>query len=179
MVKLFKNVPVLDSGARGSTTTFVQRGQGDVLLAWENEALLAQRELGAGKFDIVYPSVSILAEPPVAVVDGNAKKNGTLAVSEAYLKFLYTPQAQEIIASNYYRPRNPQVAAKYASSFPKIQLFTIDRNFGGWARAQAGHFNDGGLFAQIFASRSEEAEDRKSVVLEKRGVVRVGRGGRR
>lgn len=152
MVKLFKNVPVLDSGARGSTTTFVQRGQGDVLLAWENEALLAQRELGAGKFDIVYPSVSILAEPPVAVVDGNAKKNGTLAVSEAYLKFLYTPQAQEIIASNYYRPRNPQVAAKYASSFPKIQLFTIDRNFGGWARAQAGHFNDGGLFDQIFAS---------------------------
>mgnify|MGYP003582388454 CR=1 FL=1 len=150
LVKLFKNVPVLDSGARGATTTFVQRGQGDVLLAWENEALLAQRELGAGKFDIVYPSVSILAEPPVAVVDGNAKKHGTQAVSEAYLKYLYTPQAQEIIAKNYYRPRNAQVAAKYAANFPKIQLFTIDRNFGGWARAQAAHFNDGGLFDQVF-----------------------------
>lgn len=150
LVKLFKNVPVLDSGARGSTTTFVQRGQGDVLLAWENEALLAQRELGAGKFDIVYPSVSVLAEPPVAVVDGNAKKHGTQAVSEAYLKYLYTPQAQEIIAKNYYRPRNAQVAAKYAANFPKVQLFTIDRNFGGWARAQAAHFNDGGLFDQVF-----------------------------
>ncbi len=150
LVKLFKNVPVLDSGARGATTTFVQRGQGDVLLAWENEALLAQRELGKGQFDIVYPSVSILTEPPVAVIDGNAKKHGTLAASEAYLKFLYTPEAQEIIAKNYYRPRDARVAAKYAANFPKLQLFTIDRNFGGWARAQAAHFNDGGLFDQVF-----------------------------
>lgn len=150
MVKLFRNVPVLDSGARGSTTTFVQRGQGDVLLAWENEALLAQRELGQGKFDIVYPSVSILAEPPVAVVDGNAKKNGTLAVAQAYLKFLYTPAAQALIARNYYRPRDRSVAAQYAKTFPKVQMFTIDRNFGGWARAQAAHFADGGLFDRVF-----------------------------
>lgn len=150
MVKLFRNVPVLDSGARGSTTTFVQRGQGDVLLAWENEALLAQRELGQGKFDIVYPSVSILAEPPVTVVDGNAKKHGTLAVAQAYLKFLYTPEAQALIAQNYYRPRNAAIAARYAKNFPKVPMFTIDRNFGGWARAQAAHFADGGLFDRVF-----------------------------
>jgi len=150
MTRLFRNVPVLDSGARGSTTTFVERGQGDVLLAWENEAFLAVNELGKGKFDIVVPSVSILAEPPVAVVDKVIDKRGTRAVAEAYLKFLYTPEAQEIIARNYYRPRNAQVAAKYKNRFPNVKLFTIDRNFGGWKQAQANHFNDGALFDQIF-----------------------------
>lgn len=150
MTRLFRNVPVLDSGARGATTTFVERGQGDVLLAWENEAFLAVNELGKGKFDIVVPSVSILAEPPVAVVDKTVDKRGTRQVAEAYLKFLYTPQAQEIIAKNYYRPRNAQVAAKYKSRFPNVKLFTIDRNFGGWRQAQANHFNDGALFDQIF-----------------------------
>jgi len=150
MTKLFKNVPVLDSGARGATTTFVQRGQGDVLLAWENEAFLAVKELGQGKFDIVVPSVSILAEPPVASVDKVVDRKGTRKQAEAYLKFLYTPQAQEIIAKNYYRPRDPAVAAKYRSQFPRLALFTIDRNFGGWKRTQAAHFNDGGVFDQIF-----------------------------
>ena len=150
MTRLFRNVPVLDSGARGSTTTFVERGQGDVLLAWENEAFLAVNELGKGKFDIVVPSVSILAEPPVAVVDKVVDKRGTRAVAEAYLKYLYTPEAQEIIGKNYYRPRNAQVAAKYKSRFPNVKLFTIDRNFGGWKQAQANHFNDGALFDQIF-----------------------------
>jgi sulfate transport system substrate-binding protein len=150
MTRLFRNVPVLDSGARGSTTTFVQRGQGDVLLAWENEAFLAVNELGRGKFDIVVPSVSILAEPPVAVVDKVVDRKGTRKVAEAYLKYLYTPEAQEIIAKHYYRPRNRQVAAKYKGRFPNVKLFTIDGNFGGWARAQATHFNDGGLFDQIF-----------------------------
>jgi sulfate/thiosulfate transport system substrate-binding protein len=150
LTRFFRNVPVLDSGARGSTTTFVERGQGDVLLAWENEAFLAVNELGRGKFDIVVPSVSILAEPPVAVVDKIVDKRGTRAVSEAYLKFLYTPEAQEIIARNYYRPRNAQVAGKYRSRFPNLKLFTIDRNFGGWKTAQASHFADGALFDQIF-----------------------------
>jgi sulfate transport system substrate-binding protein len=150
MAKLFRNVPVLDSGARGSTTTFVERGQGDVLIAWENEALLATRDLGKGKFQIVYPSVSILAEPPVAVVDKNVDKDGNRKAAEAYLKFLYTPAAQEIIARNYFRPRNGAVAAKYKAQFPNMKLFTIDRNFGGWAKAQALHFNDGGLFDQEY-----------------------------
>jgi sulfate transport system substrate-binding protein len=150
MVRLFRNVPVLDSGARGATTTFTERGQGDVLLAWENEAFLAVNELGKGKFEIVMPSVSILAEPPVAVVDRNVDKHKTRAVAEAYLKYLYTPEAQEIIARNYYPPRNPQVAAKYKSRFPNVRLFTIDRSFGGWDKAQANHFNDGALFDQIF-----------------------------
>ena len=150
MAKLFRNVPVLDSGARGATTTFVERGQGDVLIAWENEALLATNKLARGKFDIVVPSVSILAEPPVAVVDKVVEKHGTKAAAEAYLKFLYTPEAQEIIARNYFRPRNSQVAAKYKSRFPNMKLFTIDRNFGGWAKAQALHFNDGGLFDQEY-----------------------------
>ena len=150
LTRLFRNVPVLDSGARGSTTTFVERGQGDVLLAWENEAFLAINELGPGKFDIVVPSVSILAEPPIAVVDKVVDKRGTRQVAEAYLKFLYTPQAQELIAKHYYRPRNAQVAAKYKSRFPNVRLFTIDRNFGGWRQAQANHFNDGALFDQIF-----------------------------
>ena len=150
MTRLFRNVPVLDSGARGSTTTFVQRGQGDVLLAWENEAFLAVNELGKGKFDIVVPSVSILAEPPVAVVDKVVDKKGTRKVAEAYLRYLYTPEAQDIIGKHYYRPRNPEVAAKYKARFPSVALFTIDRNFGGWKRTQAAHFNDGGLFDQIF-----------------------------
>jgi sulfate transport system substrate-binding protein len=150
MAKLFRNVPVLDSGARGSTTTFVERGQGDVLIAWENEALLATNKLGRGKFDIVVPSVSILAEPPVAVVDKVVDKHGSRQAAEAYLKFLYTPEAQEIIARNYFRPRNPQVAAKYKGQFPNLKLFTIDRNFGGWTKAQALHFNDGGLFDQEY-----------------------------
>jgi sulfate transport system substrate-binding protein len=150
MTRLFRNVPVLDSGARGATTTFVERGQGDVLLAWENEAFLAVNELGKGKFEIVVPSVSILAEPPVAVVDKVVDKRGTRQVAEAYLKYLYTPEAQEIIAKNYYRPRNAQVAAKYKSRFPNVRLFTIDRNFGGWRQAQGNHFNDGALFDQIF-----------------------------
>ncbi len=150
MTRLFRNVPVLDSGARGSTTTFVQRGQGDVLLAWENEAFLAVNQLGRGKFDIIVPSVSILAEPPIAVVDKVVDKKGTRRVAEAYLRYLYTPQAQDVIAKHYYRPRNPQVAARYKARFPNVKLFTIDRNFGGWRRAQASHFNDGGLFDQIF-----------------------------
>ncbi len=149
MTRLFRNVPVLDSGARGATTTFVQRGQGDVLLAWENEAFLAVNELGRGKFDIVVPSVSVLAEPTVAVVDKVVDKKGTRKVAEAYLKYLYTPEAQEIIAKHYYRPRNTQVAAKYKSRFPNVKLFTIG-NFGGWKQAQANHFNDGGLFDQTF-----------------------------
>ena len=149
MVRLFRNVPVLDSGARGATTTFVQRGQGDVLIAWENEAFLAVNQLGRGKFDIVAPPLSILAEPPVAVVDKVVDKKGTRKVAEAYLKYLYTPEAQEIVAANYYRPRNPQVAAKYKSRFPNLRLMTIG-NFGGWAKAQSTHFNEGGLFDQVF-----------------------------
>jgi sulfate transport system substrate-binding protein len=150
MTRLLRNVPVLDSGARGSTTTFVQRGQGDVLLAWENEAFLAVNELGKGKFDIVVPSVSILAEPPIAVVDKVVDRKGTRKAAEAYLRYLYTPEAQEIIARNYYRPRNPEVAARHKGQFPNVALFTIDRNFGGWKRTQAAHFNDGGMFDQIF-----------------------------
>jgi len=152
MAKLFRNVPVLDSGARGATTTFVERGQGDVLIAWENEAILAKRELGKGKFDIVVPSISILAEPPVAVVDKVVDKDGNRKAAEAYLNFLYTPQAQDIIAKNYFRPRNPAIAAKYRSLFPNVKLLTIGRNFGGWARAQKTHFDDGGTFDQIFAA---------------------------
>jgi sulfate transport system substrate-binding protein len=150
MAKLFRNVPVLDSGARGATTTFVERGQGDVLIAWENEALLAVNKLGRGKFDIVYPSVSILAEPPVALVDKVVDKHGTRRAAEAYLKFLYTPEAQDIVARNYFRPRNGRIAAKYKKQFPNLKLFTIDRNFGGWAKAQALHFRDGGLFDQEY-----------------------------
>jgi sulfate/thiosulfate transport system substrate-binding protein len=150
VTRLFRNVPVLDSGARGSTTTFVHRGQGDVLIAWENEAFLAVNQLGKGRFDIVVPSISILAEPPVAVVDNVVDKKGTRQVAEAYLRYLYTPEAQEIIARHYYRPRNQQVAARYKARFPNVSLLTIDRNFGGWSRAQATHFNDGALFDQIF-----------------------------
>jgi len=148
--KLFANVPVLDSGARGATTTFVERGIGDVLLAWENEALLAEKELGKGKFDIVVPSLSILAEPPVAVVDANVRKHGTEKVADAYLKFLYTPAGQEIAAREFYRPRDPAVAAKYADRFPKLNLVTI-QDFGGWKAAQKTYFADGGVFDAIFA----------------------------
>jgi sulfate transport system substrate-binding protein len=148
--KLFKNVPVLDTGARGSTTTFVQRGIGDVLLAWENEALLALKELGPDKFDIVYPPSSIMAEAPVVLVDKNTDKKGNRAVAEAYLKFLYTPAAQDIVAKNYYRPSDPAVAAKYSSQFKEIKLYTIDKDFGGWKKAQALHFTDGGVFDQIY-----------------------------
>nr|WP_295660830.1 sulfate ABC transporter substrate-binding protein [Polymorphobacter sp.] len=150
VTKLYHNVPVLDSGARGSTTTFVERGQGDVLLAWENEAYLATHEAGGDKFEIITPSVSVLAEPPVAVVDKNAAKHGTAKVAEAYLRYLYTPAAQEIIAKDFYRPRDPAVAAKYAAAFKPVQMFTIDRNFGGWTKTQAVHFADGGVFDQIF-----------------------------
>jgi sulfate/thiosulfate transport system substrate-binding protein len=148
--KLYKNVPVLDAGARGSTTTFVERGIGDVLLAWENEALLAIKELGPGKFEVVAPSVSILAEPPVAVVDKVAGKHGTRAVAEAYLEYLYTPAGQELAAQHFYRPRLAAVAAKYQSQFPKVALITIDEVFGGWKKAQATHFADGALFDQIY-----------------------------
>lgn len=147
---LFKNVPVLDTGARGSTTTFVQRGIGDVLLAWENEAFLALKEFGADKFEIVSPSLSILAEPSVAVVDKNVDKKGTRKVAEAYLKYLYSEEGQDIAGKNFYRPRSEKVAAKYAKQFPQITLFTIDEAFGGWANAQKVHFADRGTFDQIY-----------------------------
>ncbi len=150
VASLYKHVPVLDSGARGATLTFAQRNQGDVLLAWENEAFLALKEFPDSKFEIVAPSVSILAEPPVTVVDKNADADGVRKVSDAYLKYLYTPAAQEIIAKNYYRPRDPEIAKKYADKFPKVELFTIDAVFGGWGKAQATHFSDGGVFDQIF-----------------------------
>ena len=148
--KLYKNVPVLDSGARGATTTFVERGIGDVLIAWENEAYLAVKELGPTKFDIITPSVSILAEPPVAVVDNFADKHGTRKVAEAYLNYLYTDEAQDIIAKNYYRPATDKAAKKYASQFAKVKLFTIEQVAGGWTAAQKAHFADGGIFDQIY-----------------------------
>ncbi|MDO8812631.1 MAG: sulfate ABC transporter substrate-binding protein [Gallionella sp.] len=151
--KLFANVPVLDSGARGSTTTFVERGIGDVLLAWENEAFLAVKELGPDKFDIVVPSLSILAEPPVTVVDKNVDKHGTRKVAEAYLEYLYSPEGQEIAAKNYYRPIDEKVAAKYAKQFPRLNLIKIDEAFGGWAKVQKEHFADGGVFDQIYSKK--------------------------
>ena len=150
---LFKNVPVLDTGARGATTTFVQRGIGDVLVAWENEALLSIKELGKGEFEIVIPALTILAEPPVAWVDRVVKRHGTLAVAEEYLKYLYTPEGQDIAAKHYYRPRLESVAQKYAATFPKVNLFTIDEVFGGWQKAQKTHFNDGGEFDRIQEAR--------------------------
>jgi sulfate/thiosulfate-binding protein len=150
MAALFKNVPVLDSGARGATSTFVQRGIGDVLLAWENEAFLAIAELGADKLEMVIPSMSILAEPPVAVVDKTVDRKKTRATAEAYLQYLYSPEGQEIAAKHYYRPRLEAVAAKYAGRFPKVKLFTIDEVFGGWDKAQKTHFDDGGTFDQIY-----------------------------
>ncbi len=148
--RLYKNVPVLDSGARGSTTTFVQREIGDVLIAWENEAFLSIKELGPQKVEIVVPSQSILAEPPVSIVDKVVDKKGTRKVAEAYLEYLYTPEGQEIAAKNYYRPRLDSVAKKYASTFPRIKLVTIDDVFGGWQKAQKIHFADGGVFDQIY-----------------------------
>ncbi|MBI5016251.1 MAG: sulfate ABC transporter substrate-binding protein [Deltaproteobacteria bacterium] len=150
VARLYRNVPVLDSGARGSTTTFVERGIGDVLLAWENEAFLAVKELGPSKIEIVVPSLSILAEPPVAVVDKAAEKHGTKAVARAYLEYLYTPEGQEIAAKNYYRPRSAASAGKHARQFHKVSLFTIDEAFGGWQKAQKTHFADGGVFDQIY-----------------------------
>jgi len=150
ITKLYKNVPVLDSGARGSTTTFVERGIGDVLLAWENEALLSVKELGPDKFQIVVPSQSILAEPPVSVVDQVVDRKGTRAVAEAYLQYLYSPEGQEIAARNFYRPRLDSVAKKYASTFPKVKLFTLAEVAGDWHKAQQTHFADGGVFDQIY-----------------------------
>lgn len=148
--KIYKNVPVLDSGARGATTTFVERGIGDVLLAWENEALLAIKELGPDKVEIVAPSVSILAEPPVAVVDKVVDRRGTRKIAEAYLQYLYSDEGQEIAAKNYYRPVNEKLAKKYATQYPKLKLFTVEEAAGGWAKAQKTHFADGGLFDQIY-----------------------------
>ena len=148
--KLFKNVPVLDSGARGSTTTFVQRNIGDVLLAWENEAYLALKEFGNDKFEIVTPSLSILAEPPVAVVDKVANRKGTKEVAKAYLDYLYSPEAQDIIGKNFYRPRLEAAAQKYSKQFGKLNLVTIDSDFGGWKKAQKKHFSDGAIFDQIY-----------------------------
>ena len=150
--KLYKNVPVLDTGARGSTTTFAQRGIGDVLIAWENEAFLAVNELGKDKFEIVVPSLSILAEPPVAVVDRVTLRHKTTDLARAYLEYLYSPEAQEIIAKNYYRPRNEAVLKKHAATFPDVKMVTI-ADFGGWAKAQEKHFADGGLFDQIYAKK--------------------------
>jgi sulfate transport system substrate-binding protein len=157
LTELFRRVPVLDAGARGSTTTFIQRRQGDVLLAWENEAYLSLAEVEADKFDIVVPSVSILAEPPVALIDGNVDAKGTRKVAEAYLQFLYSPEGQKIVAKNYYRPREPQHADPAdISRLPKIDLFTIDEMFGGWAKAQREHFDDGGIFDAIHAAHAVE-----------------------
>ena len=148
--KLYKNVPVLDSGARGATVTFVERGIGDVLVAWENEAYLAVRQLGPDKFDVVAPTLSILAEPPVSVVDKVVDKHGTRKVAEEYLRYLYSKEGQEIAAKHFYRPRDPEIAAKYAKQFPSLSLVTIDDVFGGWAKAQAAHFADGGSFDRIY-----------------------------
>ncbi len=148
--KIYKNVPVLDSGARGATTTFVERGIGDVLITWENEALLAIKELGPGKVEIVTPSLSVLAEPPVAVVDKVVDRRGTRKVAEAYLTFLYSEPGQEIAAQNYYRPTNEKVAKKYDAQFPKLKLLSIDEVAGGWTKAQKAHFADGGIFDQIY-----------------------------
>jgi sulfate transport system substrate-binding protein len=147
---LFKNVPVLDTGARGSLTTFAQRGIGDVLISWENEAFLATKQLGKDKFEIVVPSLSILAEPPVAVVDKVAIRRGTTIEARAYLEYLYSKEGQEIVARHYYRPRDPEVAAKYSNTFPRVNLVTI-ADFGGWAKAQSTHFADGGTFDRIYA----------------------------
>jgi sulfate transport system substrate-binding protein len=150
VARIFRQVPVLDAGARGATVTFADRGIGDVLIAWENEAHLARKEFGADRFEIVYPPASILAEPPVALVDKVVDKHGTRKVGQAYLEFLYSPAGQEIVARNFYRPTDAQVAAKHAAEFPKIALFTIDEVFGGWANAQKTHFADGGVFDQIY-----------------------------
>jgi sulfate/thiosulfate transport system substrate-binding protein len=147
--RLLRQVPVLDTGARGATNSFVQRGLGDVLLAWENEALLARQDLGPGKFEVVYPSLTILAEPPVAVVDKVVDRKGTRKLAEAYLQALYTPEMQDLAARHYYRPRDAQVAAKYAQQFPAVKTFTI-ADLGGWSAVQARHFDDGGVFDHIY-----------------------------
>jgi sulfate transport system substrate-binding protein len=151
IARIFRAVPVLDAGARGATVTFAERGIGDVLITWENEAHLARQEFGADKFEIVYPKTSILAEPPVALVDKVVEQHGTRKVAQAYLEFLYTPAAQEIIARNFYRPADAKVAARHAAEFPPIALFTVDEVFGGWANAQKTHFADGGVFDQIYS----------------------------
>ena len=150
VAKLYRNVPVLDTGARGSTTTFVERGQGDVLLAWENEALLATRDIAKDKFEIVIPSISILAEPSVSIVDAVVDKRGTRKVAEAYLQFLYASEGQELAARHHYRPRNADIAAKYAADFPRLDLLTVDEQFGGWHLAHQAHFADGASFDQIY-----------------------------
>jgi sulfate/thiosulfate-binding protein len=150
IARIYKNVPVLDSGARGATTTFVERGIGDVLLAWENEAFLAVKELGQDKVEIVVPSVSVLAEPPVSIVDKFADKHGTRKVAQAYLDYLYSEEGQDIAGRNFYRPTDPKAATKYAGQFPKLTLFTINDMFGGWQKAQKTHFADGGVFDQIY-----------------------------
>jgi sulfate/thiosulfate transport system substrate-binding protein len=150
VTKLYKNVPVLDSGARGATTTFAQRGLGDVLIAWENDALLSLKEFGSDTFEIVYPSVSIQAEPPVSIVDKVVDRKGTREVATAYLEYLYSPEGQEIAAKNFYRPRLPEIAEKYRKQFPKIELFTVDELFGGWSKAQKTYFDDDGVFDQIY-----------------------------
>ena len=151
--KLFKNVPVLDSGARGATVTFTERGIGDVLLSWENEAHLGLKEFGADKFEIITPSISVLAEPPVAVVDKVVDKHGTRKVAEAYLSYLYSDEAQDIIGKNFYRPATERAAKKFAGNFPKIQLFNVADTFGGWTKAQKDHFSDGGIFDQIYLTK--------------------------
>lgn len=153
VTRLYQNVPVLDSGARGATITFVERGIGDVFLSWENEAFLAIKELGPDKFDIVVPSLSILAQPPVAIVDKNVDRKGSRPLAQAYLEYLYSEAGQEIAARNYYRPTLGKVADKYASQFPALSLFTIDQAFGGWAKAKEVHFQDGAIFDQIFAGK--------------------------
>jgi sulfate/thiosulfate transport system substrate-binding protein len=150
VTRLYKNVPVLDSGARGATTTFTQRGIGDVLISWENEAFLVSREMGKGQFEIVVPSISIRAEPPVTVVDEVVNRRGTRAVAQAYVEFLYTPEGQDIAAKHFYRPRSQTAAARYADQFTSASLFTIDDVFGGWQKAQKTHFDDGGVFDRIF-----------------------------
>jgi sulfate transport system substrate-binding protein len=151
--QVYQHVPVLDSGARGSTVTFAERGLGDVLLAWENEAHLSLKEFGADKFDIVYPPISVLAEPPVAVVDKVVDKRGTREVAQAYLEYLYSPEGQDIAGRNFYRPIDPAAAAKYAKQFPPLKLFSVDQLFGGWTKAQKTHFADGGVFDQIYARK--------------------------
>jgi len=151
--KLYEHVPVLDSGARGATVSFSERGLGDVLLSWESEVGLIKKEFGDDKFDVVYPSISILAEPPVAVVDKVVDKRGTRDVAQAYLEYLYSPAGQDLIGKNYYRPTDPKAAAKYAKQFPKLNLFTVDDTFGGWTKAQKTHFADGGVFDQIYLKK--------------------------
>lgn len=155
VASIYKNVPVLDTGARGSTITFVERGIGDVFLSWENEAFLAVKELGPDKFEIIVPSLSILAEPPVAVVDKVADKRGTRKVAQAYLEYLYSDEGQDIAGKHYYRPRVEKIAAKYSKQFPKVNLFTIDEVFGGWAKAQKTHFADGGTFDQVYQPKGK------------------------